>query len=129
MTLGDVMFRRIVSAVILVPLLVVLVAFGVANRHSVTVSFDPFSATAPAYTVTLYLFVIVFGLLIAGVIIGGTAVWLSQRRVRRARRRLDAEVAALHREIEGLRRDMAAQAPPARNEREPAPPLIPPPVA
>ena len=123
------MLRRIVSAVILVPLLVILVAFAVANRQTVTVSFDPFSSSAPAYTVTLPLFVIVFVLLIAGVIVGGTAVWFGQRRIRRARRRLDAEVAALHGEIEGLRRDAAAQPTPARSEREPAPPLIPPPVA
>src|SRR5688572_4962394 len=123
------MFRRTVSAVILVPLLVILVAFAVANRHPVTVSFDPFSSTAPAYTVTVYLFVIVFVLLIAGVIVSGTAVWFGQRRIRRARRRLDAEVAALHREIEGLRRDVAAQPPHVRSEREPSPPLIPPPVA
>ena len=124
------MLRRFVSAVVLVPLLVILVAFAVANRQTVTVSLDPFSSTAPAYTVTLPLFVIVFALLIVGVIVGGTAVWFGQRRIRRARRRLDAEVATLQGDIEGLRRDMAAQPPPpARNEREVAPPLIPPPVA
>ncbi len=68
---------------------------------------------------TLPLFMIVFALLIVGVIVGGTAVWFGQRRIRRARRRLDAEVAALHREIDGLRREVAAQPPPAaRSERE-----------
>ena len=123
------MFRRTVSAFILVPLLVILVAFAVANRHSVTVSFDPFSSTAPAYTVTVYLFVIVFVLLIAGVIVGGTAVWFGQRRIRRARRRLEAEVAALHREIDDLRRQAVTPPPPARSERELAPPLISPPLA
>jgi uncharacterized integral membrane protein len=123
------MLRRIVSAVILVPLLVILVGFAVANRQAVTLSFDPFSSTSPAYAVTLPLFIVVFTLLIVGVIVGGTAVWFGQRRIRRARRRLDAEVAALHGEIDGLRRDVAAQPPPARREREPAPPLIPPPVA
>ena len=122
------MFRRTVSAFILVPLLVILVAFAVANRHTVTVSFDPFSSTAPAYTVTVYLFVIVFVLLIAGVIVGGTAVWFGQRRIRRARRRLEAEVAALHREIDDLRRQAVTPPPPARSEqRELAPPLISPP--
>jgi uncharacterized integral membrane protein len=33
---------------IVVPLAVVIIAFAVANRQSVTVSFDPFSATSPA---------------------------------------------------------------------------------
>ena len=123
------MLRRIVSAIILIPLMVVLVGFAVANRQAVTLSFDPFSATAPAYAVTLPLFIVVFVLLILGVIVGGTAAWFGQRRIRRARRRLDAEVAALHGEIDGLRRDVAAPPPPVRRERESAPPLIPPPVA
>jgi uncharacterized integral membrane protein len=124
------MLRRIVSAIILIPLMVIVVGFAVANRQVVTLSFDPFSSTSPAYAVTLPLFIVVFALVIIGVIAGGTAVWFGQRRIRRARRRLDAEVAALQGDIEGLRRDMAAQpSPPARNEREVAPPLIPPPVA
>ena len=110
--------------------MVMVVGFAVANRQAVTLSFDPFSASSPAYAVTLPLFIVVFALVIIGVIVGGTAVWFGQRRIRRARRRLDAEVAALHGEIEGLRRDLAAQpAPAARSEREVAPPLIPPPVA
>jgi hypothetical protein len=77
----------------------------------------------------LPLFVIVFVLLIAGVIVGGTAVWFGQRRIRRARRRLEAEVTVLHSEIEGLRRQAAAPPPSARSEREPAVPLISPPLA
>ena len=124
------MLRKIVTAVVLIPLMVIMVGFAVANRQAVTLSFDPFSSTSPAYALTLPLFIVVFALLITGVIVGGTAVWFGQRRIRRARRRLDAEVAALHGEIDGLRRDVAAQAPPAaRSEREVAPPLIPPPVA
>jgi uncharacterized integral membrane protein len=124
------MLRKIVTAVVLIPLMVIMVGFAVANRQAVTLSFDPFSSTSPAYALTLPLFIVVFALLIIGVIAGGTAVWFGQRRIRRARRRLDAEVTALHGEIDGLRRDVAAQAPPAaRSEREVAPPLIPPPVA
>src|SRR5262249_41046467 len=38
------MLRRIVSILIVVPLAIVIVAFAVANRQSVTVSFDPFSS-------------------------------------------------------------------------------------
>ena len=42
------MLRRIIAALILVPLAIVLIAFAVANRQDVTVSFDPFSSVAPA---------------------------------------------------------------------------------
>ncbi len=123
------MFRKIISAVILVPLMVIVVAFAVANRQAVTVSFDPFSSTAPAYAVTLPLFLIVFVLVILGVIIGGTAVWLGQRHRRRAQRRLDAEVRTLHGEMDAMRRQFASDSPPPRKEPEPSPPLILPPVA
>ena len=52
------MFRKIVTAIIVVPIAAVIVAFAVANRQTVTVSFDPFSSASPAYAATLPLFVI-----------------------------------------------------------------------
>ena len=87
------MFRKIVSAVILVPLAVVIIVFAVANRQSVTVSFDPFSTASPAYAVTLPLFVLIVMMIILGVLIGGTVAWVGQARWRRAARTLDADVA------------------------------------
>ena len=72
------MFRKIVSALIVVPLAVVIIVFAVANRQSVTVSFDPFSSSSPAYAATLPLFVVIFTALIVGVLIGGIAAWIGQ---------------------------------------------------
>ena len=40
------MLRKIVAAVILVPLAIIIIAFAVANRQIVTVSFDPFNSAA-----------------------------------------------------------------------------------
>lgn len=97
------MFRKIVTTVIIVPLVVIIVAFAVANRQAVTVSFDPFSATHPAYAVTVPLFVLLFAVLILGVIVGGIAAWLNQSAWRRTARKLDADMRALHDEIEALR--------------------------
>ncbi|MEI9804494.1 MAG: hypothetical protein WDN48_08580 [Pseudolabrys sp.] len=39
------MLRKIVTALIVVPLAAVIIAFAVANRQTVTVSFDPFSSS------------------------------------------------------------------------------------
>ena len=89
------MLRRIVAAIILVPLAIIIVAFAVANRQSVTVSFDPFSAEAPAASLSLPLFALVIGLLIAGVVIGGVASWLRQGRWRGAARRFERELQVL----------------------------------
>jgi uncharacterized integral membrane protein len=96
-------FRKIVAVVILVPLAVVIVALAVANRHSVTLSFDPFNASAPAAAVTLPLFALVIAVLIIGVVIGGVASWLRQRHWRRHARRLEQEAIALRNENEALR--------------------------
>ena len=121
------MLRRIVSTLIVVPLAVILIAFAVANRQSVTVSFDPFSSTSPAYAVTLPLFALIFALLILGVLIGGAAAWIGQTKWRRTARKLDSEVRVLHQELDAVCRRFASEPPPAA--REPAPyTVIPPPI-
>jgi len=98
------MVRKIVTAVIVVPLAIVIIAFALANRQAVTVSFDPFSAASPAYAASLPLFVLIFILVIVGVLIGGIAAWIRQASWRRTARRLDADVRALHQELEAMRR-------------------------
>jgi uncharacterized integral membrane protein len=106
------MFRKIVAAVILIPLAVIIVAFAVANRQAVTVSFDPFSSAQPAYAATLPLFVLIFVLVILGVIVGGVAAWFRQGKWRRLARRLEGDVRQLHAEIDAIRRREHAAAPP-----------------
>ena len=98
------MFRKIVTAVIVVPLAVIIIAFAVANRQTVTVSFDPLSSATPAYSATLPLFVLIFALVILGVIVGGVAAWFRQGKWRRLARRLEGDVRDLHAEIEAIRR-------------------------
>lgn len=96
--------RKIIAAVILVPLAVLIIAFAVANRQIVTVSLDPFGAEHPAASLTLPLFALVIVLLVIGVLIGGIAAWLRQSKWRRTARRLEREIADLHLEIEALKR-------------------------
>jgi uncharacterized integral membrane protein len=88
------LLRRIVAAIILVPLAVVIVALAVANRQVVTVSFDPLGDT-PAASLSMPLFVLILGLLIAGVIIGGVASWLGQGKWRGAARRFERDMQML----------------------------------
>jgi uncharacterized integral membrane protein len=118
------MLRKIVTAIVVIPLLVIVVGFAVANRQAVTISFDPFSATQPAYAMTLPLFVVIFILVMAGVIIGGVASWLRQKNWRRSARRLDAEVRALHDEMRAMRTTVRADQP----RPDVHPPLVLPPI-
>ena len=93
---------RIITALILIPLAVVIIGFAVANRQIVTVSFDPFSVTEPAAVLTLPLFALIILLLIVGVLIGGAAAWLRQSRWRSSARRLEREVADLRQKVDAL---------------------------
>jgi uncharacterized integral membrane protein len=95
--------RKIVAAVILIPLAVVIVAFAVANRQIVTVSLDPFSSEHPATSLNLPLFVLVIGLLIVGVLIGGAASWLRHGNLRRTARRFERDIRELRSELASLR--------------------------
>jgi uncharacterized integral membrane protein len=122
------MLRRIVFVFILAPLALLMVALAVANRAKVTISFDPFSATHPAFAATLPLWGLAFILLIVGVVIGGVAAWLAQRRWRGAARRLEAENRALKAEVISLRRHVGPRMTlPAA--LDPAPRVLRPPAA
>jgi uncharacterized integral membrane protein len=101
---GGSTLRKVVAAVILVPLAIVIIAFAVANRQAVTVSLDPFNPDVPAASLTKPLFVVIIAVLILGVIIGGIAAWLRQTKWRRTARRLEREVSNLRAEIDTLKR-------------------------
>ena len=103
------MVRKILTVIIVVPLAVLVIAFAVANRQMATVSFDPFSSTAPAYAAHLPLFVVIFVAVIVGVVVGGAAAWLRQGGWRRTARALDADVRLLHQELDAMRRRTAAE--------------------
>lgn len=107
------MLRNMLAAIVLLPLAVIIIGFAVANRQPVTVSFDPFNASQPAYAATLPLFVLIFLLVILGIFIGGVAAWLRQGTHRRNERRLERENRALHAELYDLKRHYVAGERPA----------------
>lgn len=113
------MLRKIVGTLVLVPLAIVLIAFAVANRQFVTLSFDPFDAVHPAYSQPVWLFVPIFAALIIGVVIGGVGAWLRQRRWRSAARRLEREALDLRARLDALQQ---AAAEPSIVPREQNPP-------
>lgn len=94
---------KLVKFVVVAVVAIVVLAFAIANRQSVSVSFDPFaSGEAPAFAIAAPLFLLLIAALILGVIIGGAAVWLSQSRFRRAARQSRAEVQRLRSQSAGV---------------------------
>ncbi len=114
----------ILKAIILVPIAIVALAFAVANRQAVTVSFDPFSPDTPAFAMVAPLFLMIFLLLMVGVLIGGVAAWLGQGRYRRATRRAEVESDELRAENQRLKTELAIQARQASEARQVSVPAL-----
>jgi uncharacterized integral membrane protein len=94
---------RFLKALILLPVAILVVLLAVANRAPVTLSLDPFSQEVPEFAAQVPLFAVIFGSVMVGVLIGGTATWLAQGRNRRERRRFRREASTLRYETERLR--------------------------
>lgn len=95
--------RKFFTALVLIPLGLVFIVFAVANRHLVTVSFDPFNSSNPSVGVRLPLFVVIIAVAIAGVAAGGTATWFRQRHWRRAARQHEADARQARAQLAELR--------------------------
>jgi len=95
--------RKFFTALIVIPLGLLFVVFAVANRHFVTVSFDPFNTRDPSISVTMPLFAVIIVVAILGVVAGGTATWFRQRHWRRAARQREAEATQAQAQLAELR--------------------------
>jgi uncharacterized integral membrane protein len=100
--------RKFLTAMVLIPLGLIFVVFAVANRHFVTVSFDPFNSSDPSIAVSLPLFVVIIAVAIVGVAAGGIATWFRQRHWRRAARQHEADARAARVQLADLRAGAAA---------------------
>src|SRR3954454_8528671 len=81
--------------------------FAFANRHLVTVSFDPFGGkdvSGPSITAPLFILLILA--ISVGIILGGLSGWFKQARLKRAVRELRAEADEARIEAARLRREM-----------------------
>ncbi|MBO1019950.1 LapA family protein [Methylobacterium sp. SD274] len=102
---------RFFKGLVLLPVAIVVVALAVANREVVRLSFDPFTADTPAFSLPLPLYVLIFASVAIGILCGGIGTWLGQsgtRRTSAARRR---EIRRLEGETERLKSRVAASEP------------------
>ena len=101
-------FRRFLAGLIGIPLALFIILFAVANRQNVTVGFDPFAPTTPAFSIELPLFAIVLLSVMLGVLVGGIAAWARQGKWRKEAKRRRVETERLEAETETARREAAA---------------------
>ena len=101
--------RRFLNWVIGLPLAIIVIAFCVANRQAVSVSFDPFSTSSPWATMDMPLWALFFTGIFCGLITGWVACWFGQGKWRRASRDTRIELKRQQEEVARLRRDIEAQ--------------------
>ena len=106
--------RKFFTALVLIPLGLIFIVFAVANRHLVTVSFDPFNSSDPPIGLTLPLFAVIIVVAILGVAAGGMATWFRQRRWRRAARQHEADARQARAQLADLRGGGTARGDPQR---------------
>lgn len=104
--------KRAFYYLILVLALIVMAAFAIANQQwiaeGVALSYDPTAPGAEATTLHLPMFLILFGVLALGMLVGGIAVWLKQGRFRRAARIAQVEAERSRNELDRLRSQSVA---------------------
>lgn len=96
--------RRIFRWAVGLPIVLLVIAFAVANRRWVTLSLDPFSQEAPKLALDLPLWLLFFLGILLGLLVGWFASWLAQGKHRRAAREARAEAAKMQVELAELRR-------------------------
>jgi len=88
--------KQLLSWIIGLPAAIVLIAFALANRGAVTISFDPLSGDAPWFALSLPVWALLFAGIFLGLVIGWVGSWINQgkwrKAAREARSNLDIEV-------------------------------------
>jgi hypothetical protein len=78
-----VFIRRFLWLLIALPSAALLVTVAVINRHAVRLVLDPFRPEAPVLSLELPFYAYLFAALLAGVMLGGAAMWFSQGHYRK----------------------------------------------
>jgi hypothetical protein len=103
-------WRKLILALVVVPLSVVLLALAVVNRKPALLILDPFGGSQPGLFLEAPLFLFLLGAFALGLVVGGTAAWLGQAKWRRLAREETRQARdwrrqadRLEKELEGLR--------------------------
>ena len=99
----EMVMRKFLNALVLIPLGLIFIVFAVANRHLVTVSLDPFNSSDPVARVDPAAFRRHHRRGDRGVVAGGSATWFRQRRWRRAARQHEADARQARAQLADLR--------------------------
>jgi hypothetical protein len=103
--------RRFLNWAVGLPIAVIVIAFCVANRQWIEISFDPFSQAQPFATMSMPLWALFFVGLFFGIIAGWISCWFAQAKWRRATREARSDLQKAQDETARIERERKAQLP------------------
>lgn len=102
--------KRLFNWIVGLPLVILAIAFAVANRQWITVSLDPLSHDAPRIFINMPQWVLLFIGIFLGLVVGWIAAWWNQGKHRRAVREVRVELFKAQSEHERLKKEVASRA-------------------
>ena len=114
------MWRKLILALVVVPLGVVLIALAVVNRKSAVLILDPFGGTEPNLSVEAPFFLFLLGAFALGLLVGGLASWLNQGKWRRTAREEAREARDWRRQADRLEKELESLDPASHRAQLPA---------
>ncbi len=114
------MWRKLILALVVVPLGVLLVALAVVNRKPALLVLDPFGGSEPRLSLEAPLFLFLLGAFAFGLIVGGLATWLGQGKWRRTAKAQSREARDLRLRTDRLKKELEGFDSAARPARLPA---------
>jgi hypothetical protein len=99
-------WRKLLLALIVVPLGVALIALAVANRKPTLLVLDPFGGGEPGLSLEAPLFLFLLGAFALGLLVGGAATWLGQGKWRKRARVGAREANEWHRQADRLEKEL-----------------------
>ena len=100
------MWRKLILALIVVPLGVVLIALAVVNRKPAELILDPFGGVEPGFSLQAPFFLFLLGAFALGLIVGGVASWVNQGKWRRTAREEAREARDWRRQADRLEKEL-----------------------
>ena len=111
------MWRKLILALVVVPLGVILVALAVVNRQPVELILNPFGGAEPNVSLQAPLFLLMLGAFAVGLIAGGIATWFGQGKWRRSAKVEAREARQWRRQVDRLEKELEGVAPAANRLR------------
>jgi hypothetical protein len=111
------MGRKLVLALVVIPLGLVLITLAVVNRKPALLVLDPFGGNDGGLSLEAPLFLFLLGAFALGLIVGGIATWLRQGKWRRTAREEAREVRELRRQADRLEKELEGSSPAAHRPR------------